>query len=273
MKDKSSHGRGASRPIPETPLERLLRTATTDVAARPEFYRCLLDSDILVPVLTGRRANDSIPAGETLAIACLLREDGVPVVPFFTSSATAFRASSNGGQCAVMRTRDLFAAKREMQFHLNPYSDYGREFLPHEVDCLLRTGTLGFTAYERIPEKEHIALARPSNSQSRMTAALSSLYARNVNVKAAYLAEVTPRKQENVPWLLIALDVVSDIERIVEETATVVQDTLNGGCTVDVMQLLPDSTDAVKAFCASVQPFYRIAQGIRLATAPPIGNA
>ena len=121
--------------VHETPLERLLRNAWEEPGLRPEFYKCLLESNVLVPVqpTPGQGRRGVIAAGSVLQVICLVRADGAEVIPFYTSPERVFEASPAGENCVVMTACELFESRRDMRFYINPFSRFGREFQPHEL--------------------------------------------------------------------------------------------------------------------------------------------
>jgi len=126
----------------ETPLERMLRDAWHEPGLRPAFYKRLLDSEVLVPVeaQSEQLRTGKIEAGGLLHVVTLVRKDQVGVIPLFTSSKRVFEASPGGERCVVAIVREIFESRPDMHFYLNPYSRYGREFSPGDVQWLLATG-------------------------------------------------------------------------------------------------------------------------------------
>jgi hypothetical protein len=249
----------------ETPLERLLEAATHEIGLRPEFYRCLLATEVLVPI-----ARDLLPgtrgtADTTLHVVTLVRHDHVAVIPFYSSSASAYQAPAVD-KYALMTVRELFAAQPGMHFHLNPYSPFGREFTPEEVEKLLTYGTLGETAHSVIIEDETVRVSAPSSVPDAMLAALRVLYARHFHIQAAYLAQLA--RPGHSDSLLIMLDTEStDLLRVVRESATVIQDTGFGNLPVDIARLERDGSPIARYFDHAT-PFYERGWGARFT--PPV---
>lgn len=122
----------------ENELESLLRRAATETNLRDAFYRQLLESNILVQVQTEHGKGDVVPAGVDIGVETWVRQDGVSVIPFFSSPEAFFRAVPSGGNCVVMRTYELFESQAEgMSFYLNPGSGFGIEFPPDMVAFML----------------------------------------------------------------------------------------------------------------------------------------
>lgn len=238
-----------------TLLERLLALATHDAGVRPEFYRRLLESEVLVPVLHGPVETGKVPAGEVLLVKCLDRLDGVQVIPFFTSAQAVFDASPAGERCVVMGVRELFESKRASHFHLNPASTFGRAFLPMEIDLLLRTAGVGEITCTELSNDEPLAMAVPTGDHSAMIHVLCTLYARHVAVCAAFLVEV---RNASAPSLLIAIEATTAIEEISRDTASVVQDFGEElAVPVDIVQIDRDGSDFARHIVEAFAPFYQ----------------
>lgn len=125
----------------ENKLERLLQRAALDPALRDEFYRQLLEADVLVRVQTEHGKNGVVPAGVELGVETWVRQDGTEMIPFFTSPQAFFKAVPSGGKCVVMKTHELFESKADMAFYLNPGPGPGSgiEFPPDMVNHMLTT--------------------------------------------------------------------------------------------------------------------------------------
>lgn len=250
----------------QTPLERLLQAATHDVGLRPAFYQCLLSSDVLVPIARHLHPGSQVAAETTLHVWTLQRFDGVAVIPFYSSRATAYDAPGGAEKYAVMPVRELFQARPDMPLHLNPFSPFGRSFDSDEVRQLLTTGMVGGATEEHlIPDDGSLGLGQPENVPDAMLAALRVLYARHFAVKAAYLAQLS--RAGSATSLLIAIDCDSDVlERVAQESATVITDTWPGNLPVDVTRLEHDGS-TLAGYLAHVAPFYERGWGARFTPA------
>lgn len=246
----------------ETPLERSLRNASENPGLRPEFYKRLLDSSVLVmvkrrPEQFGAR---TVAAGSNLNVITLVRNDGVGVIPFFTSPARVFEVSPQGETCVRMTVRELFESRQDMFFHLNPYSQYGRGFSPPEVNSLLATGGIVFPQHIHIPLNEDVDLRPTENPPIELLDALRAAFARNLEIKAAYLAEL--RRNTSAPGtllLLLDLNESADEERALREAGTVITEFNAPGMTIfDLGILTHDDSTIMKYFRERATPFFEI---------------
>src|SRR5262245_59759236 len=93
----------------ETALEAALRLAASDPAARPDFYRLLLESEVFVIGATAHKKEGArtLDAGEKIGIQNWTRKDGSSVVPFFTSLDALQRAISEPADYLKLDARAL----------------------------------------------------------------------------------------------------------------------------------------------------------------------
>src|SRR5215467_10592805 len=112
---------------PENPLESALVRATTDAGARPEFYRLLMASNLIVAGDAGR----PVPAGAILKLRAndhlnlaFASKGGRNFHPVFSSTSRLQHFAPQGAQHFRLVGRDLFATARGAHFVLNPGSQF-----------------------------------------------------------------------------------------------------------------------------------------------------
>ena len=237
-------------------LEHLLEQATKEPGWRPAFYRHLLDAEIWALVSAPTlRGSGTLPAGTRLALAHLLRGDGTWVAPFFTSPARIQQRALQVSHCVAMTGREFFEATRGSPLHLNPNCEFGREFVPWEIEALLKHGSLCVT-----PDHESLSVGRlvqwePLDDLPPMVESLRILYATHPNVSAAYLVKYQcPDQPRRSSWLIGVVAAYFD-EMIFRDTATVLLD-CDPGAAVDAIPL--DVADGAigQAISDRALPFY-----------------
>ncbi len=79
---------------PSNDLERKLMLAADNPASRPEFYKALMASEVFVIGFTDSEGEGvkTVPAGAKLSIVNWEKNDGTPIIPFFTSLETLQRS-------------------------------------------------------------------------------------------------------------------------------------------------------------------------------------
>jgi tetratricopeptide (TPR) repeat protein len=136
--------------FPENELEQCLMRAASGTSAQKEFYQKLLWNQIYV-LTSGRDV--SIEGVQTLAKDTIVEfvtfEGGQ--IPIFTSTNRIFDKGVIKQEVPYvsMKGQDLFGIAKGATFILNPYSSYGKELIPLEIENLLN-GTI----YDKIDEQE-----------------------------------------------------------------------------------------------------------------------
>ena len=171
-------------------LEIALQKAVEDPAARPLFFRELLESKVLI-IPAGEApaiVKDTIVEGTKITLAQVAFE-GKPALPFFTSEQ---RLPGNT-KCLLLGARAFFEMTRGATLVMNPGSAYGKGFSPEEVAKLL-DGSL-FQPQERYVTKRatQVLLGPPSDYPKELASALARLYRMLPQVNRAWLAFYPPR--------------------------------------------------------------------------------
>ncbi|MCT4637686.1 MAG: SseB family protein [Bacteroidales bacterium] len=129
--------------FPENELEKCLMKAASDVNAKKEFYQKLLWNQLYVQNKECSESDDET----TLNIVTF--ENGY--IPVFTSANRIFDKDvvKESKSLVSMKGQDLFAVTNGATFVLNPYSEYGKELIPEEIEALM-DGTI----FDKIDEEE-----------------------------------------------------------------------------------------------------------------------
>src|SRR5687768_15577178 len=129
-------------------LETLLQKAATGPASRVEFYKRLLSDDlVIITDASGTEGKRIAKAGEKINIFSY--PDGK--IPVFTSKERIFDKGVVKEEVHIMEIKgeSLFGLARGATFLLNPYSDYGKELLPEEIEAMLK-GTILTSSHKQI---------------------------------------------------------------------------------------------------------------------------
>ncbi|MED5238000.1 MAG: enhanced serine sensitivity protein SseB C-terminal domain-containing protein [Pseudomonadota bacterium] len=245
-------------------LHAALVDAAHEAAKRPAFYHTLMHADVFVightdqPTGEGHR---TLEAGDNLSLVNWEKADGTPVIPFFTHLEALQCAVDSETRYLALPARNLFEMTRGATLFLNPKSDYGKEFLPHEIEALLETG-MNQRADSRTVEKEtRVMLGQPAEYPQQMVSALKQLLGMHPGVIAAYLCLMHYPDSEEAPVLLVGFEGV-DLEQAMREAGSVVADTAPDGQPVDFV-LVDDSTSGLSAYLRGTEPFYSWAEQSR----------
>ena len=242
--------------FPENELERNLMKASTDASARNEFYTKLLWNELIV-LTNGHNENEE-------GVRTLEKDTNVQFVtfengqiPVFTSTNRIFDKGVIKEQVPfmAMKGQDLFGVAKGATYILNPYSDYGKELIPQEIESLLN-GSIFEQNNEMTIEKEtEIQIGQPAKYPKELTIALSQLFKNRPSVKAAYLAAIKMDKSDNIPHLMIGLKVEGNLTDISKEAGPLAENYLGKDEILDFIQI--DNSGGVSDyFLNQTEPFY-----------------
>lgn len=242
----------------ESPLEMALRLASNEPAQRPEFYKLLLESSVFIighsDVTTS--GVHTLEAGENISIQNWTRNDGSPVIPFFTSLMALQRAIEHEVTYMALPVRSLFEITKGSSLVLNPKSRYGKEFFPNEIEALLSEG-VNRRPEQRITQKTtKVLLGQPANYPSKMVDSLTTLLSKHSNVRAAYLALMHDPSQDEKPHLVIGIEADGEVEQVIREAGVVAGDSAPDGEPVDLIRVERGGNGLGEYFVREVKPFY-----------------
>ena len=248
-------------------LEMSLSRAASDPASRPEFYKTLLASEILVLGFTDtpEEGHFTVPEGSKLSIVKWEKNDGTPVIPFFTSLAALQSALNQMARFVAMPAKSFLEITRGTHLILNPKSSYGKEFFPNEVEALLNTG-MNQVPTRRVVQKKgtQVLLGQPATYPEEMVSALTTLLSKHSNVKAAYLCLMQSPDSGDKPSLVIGFEGEGDLTQVMNEAGSVATDTAPRGESVDFVELIRNDPGISAYMYQSVKPFYEQTWGMKL---------
>ena len=151
--------------IPENELERVLVQAAHDPASATEFYRLLLNSDLLVlGSIAGQDDQNeqfSLEPGDQINLIPG-EKNGVRYLPVFSSQTRMQEYSRSESKYLRVNGRALLDLTRGAPVTLNPASEYGKELTADQVRQLLDGGraTARVMASEIEPPEQLMQLLR-----------------------------------------------------------------------------------------------------------------
>ena len=244
----------AAVPEPAATLEELLAQAATDPACQPEFYRRLL-LEPLVIITAGNpataRPGSYVADGSAIEVACW--EDGR--IPVFTTPARIFDKGKVTQQViySQLKGRALLEMLRGKTLLLNPYSDFGKELVPAEIDRLL-AGTILHTGIRLTVEKAmQVYIGQPAVYPTGMVQALARLLSQQPRVRAAYLAWIHDPAAPEPPHYIICLDVEGEMRTISQQAGFVAQKFLAKEEIIDIVQA---DQSSLTDYFRQTKPFY-----------------
>lgn len=240
----------------ENIVEMSLRKASTEPAYRAEFYKNLLTEKLIV--LTDKMQHpEGIKILEENSNANIITFlDGK--IPVFTSTSKIFDKGFIKEQVPFleMKGKHLFNLATGATFILNPYSDYGKELLPNEIESLLK-GTILTDNHKQITIQQdtHVQIGQPANYPTEIVNSLKALFAGRPSVKAAYLGWIYNPSSSEPPHLIFALDIEGEKQSITNEAGYTAQNLSNPNDIIDFIQI-DDIGGLCDYFTKQTIPFY-----------------
>ena len=235
---------------PENPLESALLRATTDAGARPEFYRLLMASNLIVAGDAGRR----VPAGAALKLRsndrlqlAFASRGGRDFHPIFSSMSRLEHFAPQGIEHFRLLGRDLFTTARGTPFVLNPGSKFGKELAPDEIAYWL-SQLVG----RRLRKDDFETVVASRTHPARLTKALGILFV-NRQVTTARLAEI--HRDGSEPRRVLAVETDSNWRKLSREIAVAV-DAATPDFALELVRLNTTARDPLTRKLLAISPFY-----------------
>jgi hypothetical protein len=238
-------------------LEALLKKAAKEPAYRSEFYKQLLKSELVVMTRNDGPPKGKFVAKEDTKISILSFEEHR--IPVFTSIERIFDKEVVKQQVsyAKLQADVIFKMLPGKTLLLNPYSDYGKELLPNEIERLLSGGFFTDAVKPVVVTKNSaFAIGQPAKYPTEVVKSLIELFSNKPNVYAAYLGWIQNSSTDEPPHLIFGIDAVNDWDNIVQEAGFTVHQILNKNDFVDFIQI-SNGNSISDYFLKSTTPFYK----------------
>ncbi|MEI9994720.1 MAG: enhanced serine sensitivity protein SseB C-terminal domain-containing protein [Rhizomicrobium sp.] len=193
--------------LPENPLEETLARAVSDPLARPEFYRLLMESELVV---LGRAAGEPLQ----LTIAAL-RHNGREYLPAFSALSRLTTFAGAGREHFRMPARTLFETTKGVNFTLNPNCACGKLLTAAEIAYWLDPSA---RARRRLRATE-VRLAAAPAPPRKLIDALGIFFRNRGSVLAAHLLEAAPLDGSEPPHPLIGIETTDNWSKIAAEVS------------------------------------------------------
>ena len=243
--------------FPENELERNLMKAATDISSRHAFYIKLLWNELIV--LTNK--NTDLEAGrKTLEkdteVQFATLESGQILV--FTATNRIFDKGIIKEQVPFMaiKGQDLFTMTKGATFVLNPYSDYGKELVPQEIESLLNGSIFEKSNEVEIKKDTEVLLAQPIKYPTELVKALIDLFQKEDNVKAAYLATIKMDPSDKPPHLIIAIDLEGNMSSVSGKAGALAESIIEKKEIIDFIKIESDNGIS-EYFLNQTEAFYK----------------
>nr|WP_314896743.1 enhanced serine sensitivity protein SseB C-terminal domain-containing protein [uncultured Flavobacterium sp.] len=242
----------------ELSLEILLQKSANDPKYRAEFYKRMLTDELVVIA-----DNSGLLAGiKNLEVGSDISFVSYPdgKIPLFTSKERIFDKGIVKEEVEIiqMKGKNLFELTKGATFLLNPYSDYGKEILPNEIESLLN-GTILIDNHKEIIVKKdaQVKIGQPAVYPIEIINELKVLFGNNPIIKAAYLGWIFNPESGEPAHYIFALEGDGDIKSITNEAGSIAYQLLPSGEFVDIIKIGYNG-GLSDYFLKSTTPFYKL---------------
>jgi hypothetical protein len=186
--------------IADNELERALVAAVKNPRHAPDFYRLLLEADLLVlGTVEGQEGAtekfSQAPGGKFNLVTGL--KDGGQYLPVFSSLSRMQEYIKQESKYLRIIGRDLLDMTRGAPVILNPSSEYGKEFSAQEVTQLL--DGLSSTG-------EPHSIVGEADYPMALVTALRNVFAARPDIEAAWMIQVTFADRAKEPHPLVGVE-------------------------------------------------------------------
>jgi hypothetical protein len=229
--------------VSENRLEEALVRAVENPATAPDFYRLLLENDLLVlGTVEGQEdatSQFSLEPGGQLKLVTGER-NGERFLPVFSSLPRMQAYVKEESRYLSVKGHALFDLTRGAPVVLNPGSDYGREFTPQQIEQLLDSGSQQIA----MGEAEYpVALAN----------VLTALFEKDAGVQTAWMINIA-QGGESHP--LVGIETTGDMAALVTEIERAAQQKVPG-MVFDLQRVDRAQPAHMAGELLKVQPFYQ----------------
>ena len=234
--------------VPQNKLEEALQRAVDDPLARPDFYRLLVASPLVV---LGRELPGGRDGRGRLSIPSI-RHNGREFLPIFSAMTRLTSFAPANMEHFTMDARPLFEATRGANFVLNPNSECGKTLMAVEIAFWLDPSE----RTRRDVENAAVKVTIPAVTPVELIEALTVLFQNRASVIAAYIAEAMPRDGSEPPHPLIGIEQNGDWHKISKEVHKLAA-TILPKAIIDVILIdraIPDAP--MTAHMQEIPPFY-----------------
>ena len=235
------------KPNNEESLESLFVKAANDNAIRPLFYRTLLKSDlILLSVKDAEPPGKNHVSDDNTILSIRTLQDGV--VPVFTSQDRIFDNNIITEQVSLVKLNakvifEMF--DKSVKFILNPYSDIRKEFVPQEIEALLKNELYKIHSIIKIKKGETILLGVPEINPVNLIEALKRYFDTRPEIKAAYLALIRIEGNNEEPHFLLGIEIYKEnLNEIFGEAGEIAKPYLKKSEPLDMINVAAKSSTA-----------------------------
>lgn len=203
-------------------FEDILKRAAENPIFRDEFYTKILQSELLV-ITKDEMPNSQADSKGTNVQLITLNTGAIPV---FTSVPKIFDKGviQENITSVPIIGRQLFEMTKGQTLFLNPFSDYGKELLPKEIEGVLDGSILNSKNFTHDIKKDtRIQIGVPAVYPNEIVDEMSKLFSSFNQVKSAYVAWIHVPNSNEPPHYIFAIDVDDEYREIVAQAGKIVE--------------------------------------------------
>ncbi len=203
--------------LPVNDLEKILIKASTEVEARPEFYKQLKKSDLFV-IGEGAEPDENgvIKQGTSISMQNVEIE-GKLYLAAFTSAEQLSRTINKETNYYKINFNDLLNIIGNTEIVINPYLEYGKILNQNEISGL-RDGSILKPEKTMIMDKDvHVMVGKPKNEPKQLIDALKKYFQNQKKVDSAYNVLYSNPEIDEKPHTLICIESLEIDENITAE--------------------------------------------------------
>jgi hypothetical protein len=248
---------------PENKLEEAILKSYNDPSYTPEFYRVLLDSEILF-IIAGENSNrgEIFHPGDEVTISHIEFE-GISWLPIFSSLKLFQEFTKVDCAYGKLVARNFFKGCKSNHVILDPNLEKSWRFTPQMVQGLVDGSIFQPQSTITITKPTTIEMRVPPVPPQELIKALSALFSKNKNIQAAYLVEVRNPAANESAHPFIGIETDCNYDTIVGDAGLVALRISKNRYLVDFMQL--KRTDLLRGseshvgryLLEEIKPFYK----------------
>lgn len=239
-------------------IESLLRRAAQDPLVRLQFYEELLDAKIfIISDHSALEIEDGVvQQGTKVSIARWSKEDGTPIIPFFSSLENLQKAIKRETPYIQFVCKDFFQIIRGQAAVLNPSSEIYKEFAIEEIESLLDGTLLQPTQVIQAERGTKVMIGEPAVYPEALVQMLKKHFKSDNRVKKAYLVQYYNPAEDEEPHSLMMLECDKEYQEVIGKAYLVAQASLQDGEFIDFLEYQANN-QLCQQIAKDYQPFYR----------------
>jgi hypothetical protein len=236
--------------IAENELEKALVEAVKNPSAAPDFYRLLLEADLLV--LGSAEGQEDAQESFALAPGSQLKlvtglKNGGPYLPVFSSLARMQEFLTQESKYLSVNGRALLELTRGGPIILNPASQYGKELSPLEVKQLL-DGPASQGQSRIVTGEAEYPMA--------LVEALTPVLAARPDIETAWMIQVTFADRAGEPHPLVGIETAGDWPSLMQVIQAAAETSVPG-MVFDIQRVDRRNPTGMTSALVQAAPFYQ----------------